>query len=138
VSNTKGQFEEYRYYVVVPKYVEPQHYDPGATENKVPMVPGRLIAQGHHVGRLMEFKDHSREYVPTTTIVLAVQNSREFDKIALAMEKLADELGAPSAVFLDTNAPLYGTTHEIPTIASIGSVTASEVADILGHLDLYA
>jgi hypothetical protein len=87
-----------RIYVIVPQTVQSEitsesaHWDdmrpddePIETQiqnNK--MVAGRLIAQGVHVGRLLEriFANSGISYREITTITLSVRNSKELTKVS--------------------------------------------------------
>ena len=148
--------EDKRIYALVPQTVQILHqappvrdeYDiPGIDEIvSVPMVHGRLIAQGVHVGRMLgHFAERLKiPYESITTIVLAVRNSRELRKVS------TEVLGRLSALktlnptetllyeeFHDTNFGLYGTRDRVHTITAFGPVTRESVENAIGHLDLY-
>jgi hypothetical protein len=143
-----------RIYVIVPKTVQvqsPSHWGYGVTdtlseEKSHPMVAGRLIAQGVHVGRLLEriFANSGVPYREITTITLSVRNSKELTKVSNEAKSLllkndphGCNLRYTYGEFHDTNYEFYGTEQKIHTITAIGPVTREAVEDAIGHLELY-
>ena len=144
-----------RIYVIVPQTVQvlypapPSPYGelPNVDEIKsFPMVHGRLIAQGVHIGRLLErmFGNSGMAYREITAITLAVRNSKELTKVsreAKALLNANDPYGENFRHFYgefhDHNPAFYGTQNRIHTITAFGPTTREVVDAAIGHLDLY-
>ena len=151
-----------RIYVIVPQTVQVTHkgldvseefpppedsYHPEVFEDIVetfPMVHGRLIAQGVHIGRKLGHwaETNGIPYEDVTTIVLSVRNSKELRKVSNEIEKIANSLSyhIPYEEFHDTNFPFYGTNEKVHTITAIGRVTPEireMLEDAIGYLELY-
>jgi hypothetical protein len=139
-----------RIYVIVPQTVQVMHHYPsilGETPYEVesmPMVHGRLIAQGVHVGRMLGYwmNLHNVDYKEITTIVLAVRNSKELAKVSREIQAVVNSLPftVPYEEFHDTNSEFYGTEEKVHTITAVGPLSP-EVREMLenalGHLELY-
>jgi hypothetical protein len=131
------QFEEERFYVIVPEVA--------MAGVLYPMEPGRLMAQTFHLGRVVEHRralaGADREDV--TTIVLAARNTKELEKILseLVLKQLDNELKElpPFAVsaYRDHNPPVYMTPDKTLTAVCVGPVKKSIVDSILGHMELF-
>ena len=158
----KKVVDEKRFYVIVPERVTGQD-QAGKTGLTHCMEPGRLIAQGFHVGRKIENArlslDPEKEYEEITCIVLSVRNSREMSKIAneISLSLLQSTQGGFCSdlglfdreskfklnfeFFKDKNDPLYGREKKAMTAIAIGPVKVSDkikyLDDIIGHLELY-
>lgn len=134
--------EDRRFYVIVPKKVNIPSRNKKHLDKVVHMVPGRLIAQGFHIGRKLQAKAvDSLSYTATTAIVLGVRNSKELERIANALYKLP-VMSSPLAnvfadEFIDENPGLYGKNISCMTAVAIGPVTKAEVESAIGHLELY-
>lgn len=145
-----------RIYVIVPQTVqvvrpaEPAAFsdelDGAETVESFPMVHGRLIAQGVHVGRLLErmFGNAGMAYREITTITLVVRNSKELAKVsreANAALRKNDSFGESIRWFYgefhDHNPGFYGTNNRVQTITAFGPTTRVVVEDAIGHLELY-
>jgi len=147
-----------RIYVIVPQTVQLLHkgiepptefnipedcYHPELFEDTVesfPMVHGRLIAQGYHIGRFTErmFANSNVEYREMTAIVLAVRNSKELRKVSNEIQDLiSDDTNIVYGEFHDTNEQFYGTKDRVHTITAVGPVTKEKLDSALGHLNLY-
>ena len=131
--------EEERFYVIVPEVVTP------IRNHNYPMEHGRLIAQAHHVGRLVE-RDRVLQGIPLediTTIALAARNSRELEKVwaELVARQAEDNSKGLSpfkvTVYRDHNPEIYATDDRVLTAITVGPVAKSRVDSILGHLDTY-
>jgi hypothetical protein len=147
---------EERIYVIVPQSVQivrvavsAAYTDEGSGVEEVesfPMVHGRLIAQGFHVGRLLErmFSNAGMAYREITAITLAVRNSKELTKVsseAKALLNANDPHGENFRWFYgefhDHNPGFYGTDNRVHTITAFGPTTREIVEDAIGHLELY-
>lgn len=143
----KKQQEEKRIYVAVPETV--QTTSPrGVVTTTVDMEPGRLIAQGVHLGRKIENErikqallqagikpPKSIDYEEITTIVLGVRNSKELVKVGSELALMAGNAGYHA--FSDTNPQFYGTRKKVLTAIGTGPVTREQVEPAIGHLELY-
>lgn len=108
------------------------------------MVPGRLLAQTFHIGRLIE---HIREeqfhlpYSEETAISLSVRNTKELTKISDDLEKNFINIHKNGLYFFerfyDTNKNFYGNDRKVHTATAIGLVTQEEMDEFIGHLELY-
>jgi hypothetical protein len=110
------------------------------------MEHGRVIAQGFHVGRLIESMraELGIKYEEVTAISLAVRNSREMHKVLselnwLQRENTAENGAVPFqvATFWDENQPVYETSDRLLTAIVAGPVLKSLVDSAIGHLELY-
>ena len=138
-----------RIYVIVPESVLVTTKERKATvTTRIPMEPGRLMAQVAHVARKMENEHLSctpaeprlllrnenwhEGYREMTTIVLSVRNSRE-------LAKVLKELGELVTVFTfsDVNPEFYGTKGRVMTAICTVPTTFAQVDPAIGHLDLY-
>ena len=146
--------ENERFYVIVPQTVQILHPAPplrdefdiqGVDEiTSVPMVHGRLIAQGVHVGRIIGhyFASRGIPYRDVTTITLAVRNSKELRKVSNELRKTAEtllnaDIDVGYEEFHDHNPGLYNTLDRVHTITIVGPVQREMVEDGIGHLELY-
>lgn len=131
----KKPVEEKRIYVIVPHTVLVTTKVGRALKPKMlSMEPGRLMAQvAHVVSKLRMSLKETEGNAPITTIVLSVRNSRELFKVW-------DDLVKYTLVehFRDSNPEFYGTKGQVLTAICTVPVTRSEVAEALGHLELYA
>jgi hypothetical protein len=139
-----------RIYVIVPQTVQVPYqsiWNLGQPTDEVesfPMVHGRLIAQGVHVGRMLGYwmNLHNVDYKEITTIVLAVRNSKELAKVSREIQAVVNSLPftVPYEEFHDTNSEFYGTEEKVHTITAVGPLSP-EVREMLenalGHLELY-
>lgn len=144
--------EEERIYIIVPQTVDITVDD---QTHRIPMVPGRLMAQCSHVGRKLEhqyitkmdreaFKEGLPAYAgmvyrTVTTIVLSVRNSKELVKVCdeLYFTIPKQDRSRLFAEFYDVNEPLYCTKGEVRTAVAVGPIKKSLISDAIGHLDLY-
>jgi len=140
-----------RIYVIVPQTVQCEVITPLDNETikvetkSFPMVAGRLIAQGVHIGRMLGNWYFNRGNPEITTIVLNVRNTKELRKVSDEIKRKVDELvetvdRIPYEEFHDTNVAFYGTEDKIHTITAFGPITP-EIRELfeeaIGHLELF-
>jgi hypothetical protein len=147
-----------RIYVIVPETVQvtiPGKWDfpngVNAPAEQLPdtvesysLVPGRLIAQGVHIGRKIGAWLAQREipYEDVTTIVLSVRNTKELRKVSTEMSVALSlhALNVGYQEFHDTNLEFYGTDATVHTITAVGPLSPEvreKLEDSMGHLELY-
>jgi peptidyl-tRNA hydrolase len=124
--------EEKRFYVIVPEKVA------RGDEGTHRMEPGRLIAQGFHLGCVVARARLSLGVndADITTIVLGARNSKEMDKLLGAL-RMDGVHFAKVAWYKDHNPEVYETEERVLTAICLGPVEKSKVDHLIGHLELY-
>ena len=130
-----------RIYILVPETVQvsvaPTFPESEPEIRSFKMVPGRLIAQGVHVGRRLGNWHFNRQNPEITTITLSVRNTKELRKVSDEVVNLLYKTDIPYEEFHDSNPGFYGTDDRVHTITGFGPVTREEVESAISHLELY-
>jgi hypothetical protein len=129
---------DYRFYVIVPETIQQD-------SSSIGMEDGRLMAQSFHIGRVVENRRAAAGagYEDITTIVLAVRNARELDKVTSDLVSLQLDLHSrglnafPLSTYKDHNPAFYMTHDRVLTALCVGPVLKSDVDSVIGHLELY-